>query len=69
MATNQVMSHCRGCGKPTIHLQPSTSHVFNLLASIVTFGLWIPVWAIVALSNNSQRACSVCGRARGLFGS
>lgn len=68
MATNQVMNHCKNCRKQTMHLQPSTAHVLHLLLSIVTFGVWILVWFLVAVSNGSQLICSQCGRARGLFG-
>lgn len=34
----------------------STSHVLHLTLSIVTVGLWIPVWVIVALSNSIYNA-------------
>lgn len=33
-----------------------TSHVLHLILSIVTAGLWIPVWVIVALSNSIENA-------------
>jgi hypothetical protein len=32
-----------------------TSHVLHLLLSFVTLGFWIPVWALVALSNAMER--------------
>jgi len=28
-----------------------TSHVLHLILSVITFGLWIPVWILVAISN------------------
>lgn len=31
-----------------------TSHAFHLIMSIVTFGLWLPVWLIVGLYNASK---------------
>ncbi len=68
MATNQVMAFCKKCDKKTIHLQPSTSHVLHLILSLITFGVWVIIWFIVAASNNSQKECSVCGRSKGLFG-
>ena len=68
MATNQLMSFCKKCEKQTLHLQPATSHMLHFLLSLVTFGLWIIVWVLLAASNNSQMTCSACGRARGLFG-
>ncbi|WP_179420300.1 DUF2510 domain-containing protein [Pedococcus badiiscoriae] len=33
-----------------------TNHVFHLLMSILTFGLWTPVWALVAFSNAQSNA-------------
>lgn len=33
-----------------------TSNVFHLLMSVITVGLWIPVWMIVALSNSLERS-------------
>lgn len=31
-----------------------TSHLLHLFLSVITFGLWIVVWIIVALSNNLE---------------
>lgn len=31
-----------------------TSHVLHLILSLVTVGLWIPVWIIVTLSNSIE---------------
>lgn len=31
-----------------------TSHGFHLIMSIITFGLWIPVWIIVGIMNASR---------------
>lgn len=67
MGTTQVMNHCNHCGGKTMHLAPQTSHILHLILSIVTVGLWIPVWLLVALSRGKPQ-CSVCGGQRGLFG-
>lgn len=32
------------------------SHVLHLLLSVITVGLWIPVWLLVALSHGIERA-------------
>jgi hypothetical protein len=32
-----------------------TSHVLHLLLSVVTAGLWVPVWLLVALSHANER--------------
>lgn len=32
-----------------------TSHLFHLVMSLITFGLWLPVWALVAILNKVSR--------------
>lgn len=32
-----------------------TSHILHLLLSVLTMGVWVPVWALVALSNALER--------------
>ena len=34
----------------------NTSHVLHLILSLITFGLWLPVWALVAISNGLENA-------------
>ena len=31
-----------------------TSHAFHLIMTLVTFGLWLPVWVIVGIYNASK---------------
>jgi len=33
-----------------------TSHVLHLLVSLITMGLWIPIWLLVAISNNLENS-------------
>jgi len=32
-----------------------TSHVLHLLLSVITAGLWVPIWLLVALSHANER--------------
>lgn len=66
--TNQTMMECKQCRKNTLHLQPSTSHVLHLLLSVLTMGVWLVVWFLVAQNNKGQGQCTECGKRRGLFG-
>lgn len=66
--SNQVMRECKLCGGPTLHVQPSTSHLLHGLLSLLTFGAWILVWFFVAQSNASQSRCTKCGGLKGMFG-
>lgn len=41
----------------TIAVDPfRTNHVLHLLLTVLTFGLWAPVWAFIAWQNASRRA-------------
>ena len=65
--TDLEMKHCKRCGKVTQHLKPSTSHVLHLLLSLISVGLWLPFWFLIAMSNNSQGQCTHCGRKKGIL--
>lgn len=32
--------------------QPGTNHAFHLVMTILTAGLWLPIWLIVAVANS-----------------
>lgn len=66
--SNQVMAQCAACGKATLHVQPSTSHLLHFFLSVITFGFWAIIWGITAANNASQATCTACGRMRGIFG-
>lgn len=36
-----------------------TNHVLHLLLSIVTVGVWIPVWIVIAVVNSMRKEKSV----------
>lgn len=68
MATRMTMKPCKACHKPTLHVQPGTSHVLHLLLSVVTVGAWVVIWLLMAANNASQVQCTQCGRTKGVFG-
>ena len=68
MGSNQEMVHCKRCKQMTMHLIPGTSHVLHVILSIITAGLWLPVWLLVHWNNRTWSQCSSCGRKRGVFG-
>jgi hypothetical protein len=54
------MAECDDCGKHTMHLQQSPTHVLHLILSVITLGLWIPVWVLISM-DSGPRQCTVCG--------
>lgn len=51
---------CTECKKQVLIQKKSTSHIFHLLMSIITGGLWIIIWILSCLSAGTYR-CAVCG--------
>lgn len=47
-----------------MHYEQGTSHVLHLLLSVITVGVWLPIWALVAIDNHGRGQCSVCGEKR-----
>lgn len=66
--SSQTMKHCKKCGRATMHVQPSTSHVLHLLLSLITVGFWVIIWLLVAANNSSAAQCTECGKTKGVFG-
>lgn len=67
--SDTVVHYCKTCQRETPHTRPSTSHVLHLILTLITFGVWLLVWILVAGNNSTQAVCLVCGAERGLFGS
>lgn len=51
------------CKKTTEHVTKNKSHVLHLLLTVISFGIWIPIWVLVLFSDDS--ACSQCGKRKG----
>lgn len=62
------MKPCRTCGKPTLHVQPGISHLLHLVLTILSIGMWLPVWILVTLNAKTEAQCTICGRTKGVFG-
>lgn len=53
--------HCEFCEKRVkLERAGSTNHVLHLILSLLTVGLWVPVW-LLAIIRPKPWACSVCG--------
>jgi len=62
----QTSSYCATCGKQTLHAKEGISNLLHLILSIITVGLWIPVWIFLGLkSTGSKMRCQVCGTKSG----
>jgi hypothetical protein len=58
----QISAYCPNCRKQTLHARECISNVLHLILSIITAGLWIPVWIFLGIKSVSSRTrCQVCG--------
>lgn len=61
MSTYQHMEFCKICQKQTIHFAEKPNHILHLLLSIITVGIWVPMWILITLMCMFRNECSVCG--------
>ena len=57
--------YCHTCNAARPFHKNTTNHLLHLLLSLVTLGVWIPVWIVIAFSSPFRRyRCGRCGEAR-----
>ena len=56
---DQTSRKCKRCGT-VLATRQGTSHIFHLILSVITCGLWLPVWALSCVKIGGWR-CSKCG--------
>jgi hypothetical protein len=62
VSTTNAVLPCAICRRPTLHLVQKPNHILHLLLSVVTMGLWLVVWLMVAVNARDQaEVCTVCG--------
>jgi hypothetical protein len=58
----QASGFCPHCGEQRLLLREGPNHVLHLILSVLTFGLWLIVWFVIAARKQDAAArCSVCG--------
>lgn len=63
--TQQTLTlYCHRCSVESSHTQKTPNHVAHLLLSLLTAGIWVVVWVLVAMSS-ARPVCSRCGEKRG----
>lgn len=66
MGLNYGTAWCHTCARPTRFAQKEPSHVFHLLLTFLTCGLWLPMWfAVWSFSVLNAWRCTFCGMKRG----
>ncbi|KKN27502.1 hypothetical protein LCGC14_0863860 [marine sediment metagenome] len=65
MSVVQIQAACKYCGGPMLFTKQGTGHILHLLLSVVTVGLWLPVWLGCGVMNAFRPfRCVGCGKAK-----
>lgn len=57
--------HCKICGEKTAHEVTGANHILHLLLTVITFGMWFPIWMLLMFTSNAR--CRECGSKPGSF--
>lgn len=61
MSVQRSSKHCAYCGEKVLAIRQGPNHVLHLLMSLVTMGLWLPIWLLSSVIIGGWQ-CSRCGR-------
>lgn len=61
MGTHHAARHCPSCDAHVMGIRNTPNHILHLLLSLVTMGLWLPVWLIVGATSDPRYYCTQCG--------
>lgn len=63
MAVDQKSRYCKSCRKNTLHIRHRVSEMWGCLLTLITVGLWIPIWFVMSLFGTfGSYRCQTCGR-------
>lgn len=55
---------CPTCGTAHTVVRHSTSNILHLLLTVLSFGIWLPIWFIISMSNNLREPNMVCRKCK-----
>jgi hypothetical protein len=61
MGTRYTSRYCSHCKDNVLALESTPSHGIHLFLTIVTLGMWIPIWIVATICSFGSMRCSKCG--------
>lgn len=66
MGIHQTQKQCPTCSAPTLHQRSTFSSAGGCILTVITGGLFIPIWMLIAVCDSSSSwRCQQCGTANG----
>lgn len=60
MAEDKKQAYCQECGENVLVTRKGTNHILHFILSVLTLGVWIPIWILSAIKVGGWR-CNRCG--------
>ena len=60
MSYQEASGFCNVCDRIVMIRRKGTNHIFHLLLSVITYGIWIPIWILISIKIGGWR-CIQCG--------
>ena len=57
----QASGYCSACRRRVYATGRSPNHLLHLVLSVITFGLWLVVWLLLAVGTAGNYRCTRCG--------
>lgn len=65
MACAQSSRRCKSCNRHTLHTKATFSNLLGIGLSVITMGLFIPVWLLIGVAEAFRPwRCQACGSGR-----
>lgn len=65
MSTMTARRMCKTCGQHRMFRKEKQNNVLHLILSVVTVGVWLPVWLLIAIAGAfTPYRCTVCGESK-----
>lgn len=65
MPIKQTSRYCKTCERRTLHQVTSFSGVAGLFLSVITCGIFVPIWGFIMLGDMVRPwRCQQCGRGK-----
>ena len=58
---NQASFYCPHCNQQRLFQSTPMNHTAHILAAVFLCGLWLPIWAIIAIGHQDTWRCAFCG--------
>lgn len=61
MGTKTTGKFCSACQANVMAQKNTPNHILHIIISLITLGLWVPIWLLISLFSVGQWRCTRCG--------